>query len=261
MNYAQLKFAFKGDYGHFPAEFSENVSIIEKIKTSFSNAFLSDKFAFDAYKRFFPSTTEKKYKQLLAEKLKRAFNISKGIQADYIQTIFETIDSYEKEQKPIKELKADLKQKLTDSGFLADKSQKQRASRIDLVVENAISNSYARKTYEEIQNAPDALRYRKWTQLDRKTKRKDHSEFAGKIFDTKDPAFALIMPPKGHKCKCKINIIIPEEEALKIGIANPTELAKTLTDSDKEYNPLKDYKPDVQKYDKSIGAILKGWFK
>lgn len=261
MNINELKFAFRQDYGHFPLEFSEPVSIVDRIKTSFSNAFLSDKSAFEKYRLLFPKTDEKKFKAILNEKFKRAFELSKAVQADYIQKIFESLDEYEKEQKPLKELKTDLTQKLMDSGFMPDASKKQRASRIDLVIENAISINYARKTYEEIQNAPDSMRYRKWTQIDRKTKRKDHTQFAGKIFDTKDPLFAKIMPQKGHKCKCKVDIIVSEAEAKKQGIANIKELYDSLSDSDKEFTPLEDFKPDYAKYDKGIGSILKGFFK
>jgi hypothetical protein len=261
MSINELKFEFKKDYGYFPVEFSEPLSFWDKLKNNFGNAFGDNALTYKLFKKFNPSSTEKEFKKVQAEILKRGFRLSKAMQADMVQEMIDTIDLYEKENKPLSELADLLNNRLVEKGFLQDSSTKQKASRINLIIDTAISVTRAKQVFNEMQNAPDSMRYRMLSQIDRAGKRHEHTALLGKVYDTKDPSFALLMMPKGFGCGCEWSIIITEDELKDYEIGDINKDYADLSENDKLFNPLEDFKPETKKYDKSIARKIMDWFQ
>jgi hypothetical protein len=117
--------------------------------------------------------------------------------------------------------------------------------------------AYSQGKYKQQKLISDIYPSWKYSQIERSTKRHDHSLLNNKVFRHDDPIWKKIYPPSGFGCKCSV-IPIKENSNLQDG----SQYLDELNDSkDFQMTPLDAWKVDTTKYVEGIREQLQKFLK
>lgn len=81
------------------------------------------------------------------------------------------------------------------------------ASRLKVIYDTNMQMAFSQGKYKQQKLISDLYPYWKYTQIERPTKRHNHSLLHNKVFRHDDPIWDLIYPPSGFGCKCSVTPI------------------------------------------------------
>lgn len=211
----------------------------------------------------------------------RAFTVAKVMKLDILQSIKDEVDRIFTEGITFNEFQRDLEPTLKRLGWWGKVKAKDvpgykpspdvdpeqvvqlgSPRRLKTIYQVNANIAYAAGRYNTDMQAVQLLPYWRYNQIDRKTKRKSHEPFAGKIFRWDDPIWNIIYPPSDWLCGCTVTPMSEYEiksQGLKISKGKDfMALAKRNIPAEWQYNPAKDYltwKPDLSIYDNNIKKL------
>ena len=136
--------------------------------------------------------------------------------------------------------------------------------RLSIIYQTNANVAYSAAHYKfQTQNAVSRP-YWLYHQIDRKTKRKSHAHFAGKVFMSDDPIWNTIYPPNGWNCGCWVEALTKEEmQARGLKVSNGNDFIKFADkniDPEWQYNPGQSlFSPDLSKYDSDLRAVYEAY--
>lgn len=193
-----------------------------------------------------------KWDELDAEAHDKAFTIAKVMSADLLQDIYNSVEKAKNEGLSLKQFKKDLVPTLEQKGWggLAP-------SRLKVIYDTNMQMSYSKGQYEQNMLIAEQYPYWKYVQIERKTKRHDHSKFHNKIFRYDDPIWNSIYPPSGYGCSCMV-IPLSEKEVSQQGlsVSSGEKFMKDIDKNSTNLTPLKAWKPETKDYASGIKMQL-----
>jgi len=144
-----------------------------------------------------------------------AFTIA-GLKAELLAEARDIMDKLIIEGQSIEVARQEFRRIITDRGWLADKTKKQQAWRVDLVIDTNLKTSNAIGRYEA-QNDPDVVSqtpYYLYRHGDSVVPRPTHKALDGVVYKRDDPRAADLYAPRGFRCSC-LNFVISEREYQK----------------------------------------------
>lgn len=185
-----------------------------------------------------------------AETHDRAFTVANVMKADIIQTIFNRLEYSIENGKPLKHFQDNLMNDLEGSGWTGS-----NPSRLKVIFETNRNIAFSKGQYFKLKTTSDIYPYWKWNQIERPTKRHDHSKLHGKVFRHDDPFWNSNFPPNGYGCKCSV-VPITEAEAKAIGISKFEDFKDELIE-EPTIKPLEAWEPQFDKYHIKLQKELK----
>lgn len=187
-----------------------------------------------------------------AEAHDKAFTVAKVMFADILQKIYDYIEQAKSEGWTLKQFQDNLLPALENSGWTGASP-----SRLKVIYDTNMQMAYAQGKYKQQKLISDLYPYWKYVQIQRPTKRHDHSLFHNKIFRHDDSIWDLIYPPSGFGCKCSV---IPIKDATNV--EDGSNYIKLVKESKQfQLTPLKAWKPETELYVEGIKNQLKTMLK
>lgn len=183
----------------------------------------------------------------------KAFTVAGVFKADVLQEIANYIISSMQKGNTFKDF-----QKEAINGGLVDRMAKagwtgNNSSRLQVIYDTNIKMAAAQGKYEQFILTKDVFPNVKYLQVERKTKRHDHSLLHNHIFNLDDPLLNIIAPPSAFRCNCRL---VPTKES-------PTAFDSNLIKGSKEFiiSPLSVWKPKFEKYSSEIKSQLQSYLE
>lgn len=173
----------------------------------------------------------------------KAFTVAKVMSADILQTIFDNVEKAKSEGWTLKQFQDNLLPELKKAGWTGT-----TASRLKVIYDTNMQMAYSQGKYRQQKLIADLYPYWKYTQIERPTKRHDHTLLHGKVFRHDDPIWDLIYPPSGFGCKCSVTPI-KDGSNVEDGSNYLEQLKKS---KEFQLTPLKSWKPETNIYVKEI---------
>lgn len=242
----QLVIDYYKKYGKLPKfstmAFADNVETALKMPPERALKFLKQK------SQRVKVTTD--WEQMSNEAHQKAFTVSKVMSADILQEIANYVQKAVKEGKPFSQFKKEAKE-----GGLIERMQKagwtgKNPSRLKVIYNTNLSMAAAKGKYQQMLLTKDLYPNVKYLQVERKTKRHDHSKLHGHVFSLDDPILNTIAPPSAFLCKCRL---APTKEQA-MSSESFTDLIKDSQDF--KISPLKEWIPDFTKYSDKLKGFL-----
>lgn len=173
----------------------------------------------------------------------KAFTVAKVMFADILQLIYDYVERAKSEGMTLKQFQDLLLPEIEKKGWTGATPH-----RLKVIYDTNMQMAYAQGKYKQQKLISHLYPYWKYTQIQRPTKRHNHSLLHGKVFRHDDPIWDLIYPPSGFGCKCSVT---------------PIKDATDLEDGSKYLNQLKNskdftlkpahtWKVDTSKYVKGL---------
>ncbi|MBO6789525.1 MAG: hypothetical protein JJ894_03210 [Dinoroseobacter sp.] len=146
----------------------------------------------------------------------RAFVVAKAMQDDLLQTIRVAVDRAIAEGTTLEQFRDELEPKLRAAGWWGREKrvdpltgeeisvQLGSRHRLKVIFDTNLRTSYAAGRWQRIWRTRAAFPYLEYRQIDRPTKRHDHTRYHGLIRPVEDPIWAEIFPPNGWFCGCTV---------------------------------------------------------
>ena len=190
--------------------------------------------------------------ELDAEAHDKAFTVAKVLSADILQLIYDYIEKAKEEGQILKKFRDELLPKLQESGWSGA-----TPSRLKVIYDTNMQMAYSKGKYRQQKLIANMYPFCKYKQIQRATKRHDHSHLNGKIFKHDDPIWDLIYPPSGFGCKCSV---VPIKDGSKA--EQGSDYMQQVKDSGEfQLTPLKGWKPETGVYVSGIRNKLRGMLK
>lgn len=143
-----------------------------------------------------------------------AFTVA-GLTAELLEEARQILDKLIIEGTSIQEARGRFNELMTDSGWLANASTKQRAWRIDTIIDTNLktSNAIGRYAYQNDPDVIDAFPYYLNRHGDSVVPRPVHKKLDGIVYRRDDPRAAALYKPSGYRCSC-LTFVISEREYL-----------------------------------------------
>jgi hypothetical protein len=188
------------------------------------------------------------WNDLSKEAHSKSFTVAKVMSADVLQNVIDYIQKSVASGKGFKE----FKQNAIDGGLVEAMQQAGwtgNANRLHVIFDTNVKMAQAKGRYQQLMLTKDVFPNVKYVQIERKTKRHDHSLLHNHVFSLNDPVLNRIYPPSGFRCGCTL---FPTKE-------NPTNPNLDFLKTSKDFNisPIEPWKPDVKKYTDKIQKTLK----
>ncbi|MGL4986207.1 MAG: phage minor head protein [Treponemataceae bacterium] len=136
--------------------------------------------------------------------------------------------------------------------------------RIKTMYHTNMRTAYAASHYRKMLSVSHLRPYWQYQQVERKTKRKEHSVYDGKIWKADNSVWDIIYPPNGWNCDCYIKSLT-EQQAQSEGTIQTQNIEIKNIPSEWAYNVGKEaFVPNFQKYKLPIqikAAINKAYAK
>ena len=190
--------------------------------------------------------------ELNTEAHDKAFTVAKVLSADILQLLYDHVEKAKEEGQTLKQFREELLPKLQESGWSGA-----TPSRLKVIYDTNMQMSYAKGKYRQQKLISNMYPFWKYKQIQRATKRHDHSILDGKVFKHDDPIWDLIYPPSGFGCKCSVIPIKDGSQAEK----GSDYLQQVKDSAEFQLTPLKAWKPDTEVYVSGIRDKLKGLLK
>jgi len=202
----------------------------------------------------------------------RSFTAAKVMKLDILQELKDEVDKIFSEGITFEQFQQDLKPALKKLGWWGKVKAKDvpgykpapdidpekvvqlgSPARLKIIFNTNSRVAYSAARYkskaQNIKNRP----YWRYNQLDRRTKRKVHAVYAGKVFMWDDPIWDKIYPPSDWNCGCSVTALSHAEFEAAGGKLSYGKDFPIVTGKGWDYNPGKSYyKPDQKKYDNDI---------
>ena len=242
----------------------------EKVKSKIQNKLLEFKepedlnlqLLFQEKPKEFLKYLRKKYKNIMTsdrwdalekESYDKGFTVSKVANADLLEDILAYViqgrESGATFQDFVKEIDADkLVERMQEAGWTG-----KSPSRLKVIYETNIQVAYSKEKFKQQSAVADVLPLLGYEQIERSTKRHDHTKYHRKAFPASDPIWKKIYPPSGFGCKCMtISLDIDDAKELGFDIVN----AKDYTPEAPQLSLIEQWQPDMKKYNKKLGDLL-----
>ncbi len=242
----------------------------EKVKSKLQNKLLEFKepedlnlqLLFKEKPKEFLKYLRKKYKNIMTsdrwdalekESYDKGFTVSKVANADLLEDILAYViqgrESGATFQDFVKEIDADkLVERMQEAGWTG-----KSPSRLKVIYETNIQVAYSKEKFKQQSAVADVLPLLGYEQIERSTKRHDHTKYHRKAFPASDPIWKKIYPPSGFGCKCMtISLDIDDAKELGFDIVN----AKDYTPEAPQLSLIEQWQPDMKKYNKKLGDLL-----
>jgi SPP1 gp7 family putative phage head morphogenesis protein len=181
--------------------------------------------------------------ELDAEAHDKAFTVAKVMNADILQLIYDYVERAKSEGMTLKQFQDSLLPELEKKGWAGA-----TPSRLKVIYDTNMQMAYAQGKYRQQKLIAHIYLYWKYTQIQRPTKRHNHSLLHGKVFRHDDPIWDLIYPPSGFCCKCSVTPIKDGNNA-EDGSKYLNQLKKS---KDFTLQPAHTWKVDTSKYVKDL---------
>lgn len=185
--------------------------------------------------------------ELDSEAHSKAFTVAKVMNADILQLIYDFIEQAKTHGWTLAEFREKLLNRLAESGWTG-----LAPSKLKVVYDTNMQMAYSQGKFKQQKLISDLYPYWKYTQIERPTKRHDHSLLNGKVFRHDDPIWKKIYPPSGFGCKCSV-VPIKDDSKLEEG---QKYLPSLENSSDFQLTPLKAWEPIVNNYVDGIRKAL-----
>jgi len=183
----------------------------------------------------------------------KSFTVAKVMSADVLQEIINYIIKSVESGGGFDEFKKNainggLVEAMQNAGWTG-----RNTSRLQIIFDTNVKMAQAKGRYKQLMLTKELYPNVKYIQIERKTKRHDHSLLHNHVFSLDDPVLDKIYPPSGFRCGCKL---FPTKE-------KPTNPDLSFLDKSKEFqiSPLKTWKPSVKKYTAKIQKALNEFLK
>jgi hypothetical protein len=177
----------------------------------------------------------------------KSFTVAKVMSADVLQNVIDYIQKSVASGKGFEEFKQNA-----INGGLVEAMQKAgwtgNANRLHVIFDTNVKMAQAKGRYQQLVLTKDVFPNVKYVQIERRTKRHDHSLLNNHVFSLDDPILSTIYPPSGFRCGCTL---FPTKEA-----TTHPNLNFLKTSKDFNISPIKPWKPDVKKYTDKIHKAL-----
>lgn len=156
------------------------------------------------------------YRDWWREEHARGFVVAKGMSDDILRTIRARLDEALAQGHTLERFRADLTPELQARGWWGRDRvydeltgewkdvQLGSARRLRVIFDTNMRTSLAAGRWARIQRTKRAFPYLEYRQIDRPTKREDHTRFHGLIRPVDDPVWLRIFPPNGWFCACSV---------------------------------------------------------
>jgi len=183
------------------------------------------------------------WEELDAEAHNKAFTVAKVMSADILQMIYDYVERAKSEGMTLSKFQTMLLPRLEAAGWTGVTQ-----SRLKVIYDTNMQMAYAQGKYRQQKLISHIYPYWKYTQIQRPTKRHNHSLLLNKVFRHDDPIWDLIYPPSGFGCKCSVTPIkdgTNAEEGTKY-------LRQLRRSKDFTLHPAYTWKVDTSKYVKDL---------
>lgn len=189
------------------------------------------------------------WEELDAEAHNKAFTVAKVMSADILQMIYDYVERAKSEGMTLKQFQESLLPELEKNGWTGASP-----SRLKTIYDTNMQMAYAQGKYRQQKLISHIYPYWKYTQIQRPTKRHNHSLLHGKVFRHDDPIWDLIYPPSGFGCKCSVT---PIKDGTNAEEGNHF-LNNILNKDDFTLKPVTAWKVETEKYTLNIkNSLLK----
>jgi len=179
------------------------------------------------------------WKQLDADAHDRAFTVANITSADVLQDIInyitETVakgERFKDFQK--KAIEGGLVERMQQAGWTGDKN------RLKVIYNTNVDMAAAKGRFKQLMVTKNIFPNVRYVQVERITKRHDHSLLHNKVFALDDPLLESVYPPSGFNCKCAVFPTKDEPSPFEPEFLDATE-SSTIS-------PLKTWQPEISKY-------------
>jgi len=192
------------------------------------------------------------WNQLEAEAHAKAFTVAKIMNADVLQEVFDYVHKAKKDGWSLRTF-----QKQVTEGGLVERMQEagwtgRSNARLKVIYDTNMKVSAAKGKYEGMQLISDIKPYWIYRQVERHTKRIDHSHFNGKKFKHDDPIWNYIYPPSAFGCACTV-IATADPSGVEDG---RQYLHLVQNNNNYQIKPLRQFEVDTSKYQDKIRTQL-----
>lgn len=188
--------------------------------------------------------------EIIEEAEDKANTVATIMLADILQDLYNNIQTAKNkgETKPVVDFEIEALLNLASLGWTGEKPY-----RLQTILDTNVSVAHSEHKLKQQKLIADLYQYWQYQQIERPTKRHDHSIFHNKVFRHDDPIWQLIYPPTGYGCKCSV---IPLRSAPQVD--NGEKYTNFVKQSEEfNFSPLKKWKPDIDKYANKIKKQLK----
>ena len=243
--------------------------IKEDLKRSLITAFLMRSVKGTAYlkKRGENLVETWDYDDLESKAHVKSFTVAKTAGADVLQDIYNAVQKAKAEGTSLKDFITNLKPTLEEKGWWGKKEVDGKTvtlgtpHRLATILDTNIKTSYAQGRWESMMNIAE---YRPWfvyEQINRPTKRHDHTKFDKHIYHYTNPIVRTLFPPKGFGCDCSMRAVNEKEKDRLVAagyvlVDMGKEDEKFITEDMKSFDPIGDYKPKNKNYEPEIKKNL-----
>lgn len=190
--------------------------------------------------------------ELDAEAHEKAFTVANLMSADILQTVYDNVEKAKSEGWTLKQFQDNLLPELEKTGWTGA-----TASRLKVIYDTNMQMAYSQGKYRQQKLIAGLYPYWKYSQIERPTKRHDHTLLHGKVFRHDDPIWDLIYPPSGFGCKCSVT---PIKDASNV--EDGSNYIKQVKESGQfQLTPLKVWKPETELYVEGIRNKLRKMLK
>lgn len=198
--------------------------------------------------------TTSKWNELEKEAHDKAFTVAKVMSADVLQDIYDYVQSAVKEgwsydtfKKKVRD--GGLVERMQNAGWLKTATDKQIGVRLQVIIDTNVKMAYGKGNYNRLMLVKDKKPYWIYHQVERKTKRAEHSIYNGRKFHCDDPIWNTIYPPSGFRCSCWVEAVAEPD-----GVESGSNIE--INPGEHPISPLTAWKPDTLKYVEGIRKLL-----
>lgn len=200
--------------------------------------------------------TTSKWNELEKEAHDKAFTVAKVMSADVLQDIYDYVQTAVKEGLSYKSFKdrvrnGGLVERMQNAGWLKTATDKQIGARLQVIIDTNVKMAYGKGNYNRLMLVKDKKPYWIYHQVERKTKRAEHSIYNGRKFHCDDPIWNTIYPPSGFRCSCWVEAVAEPD-----GVESGSNIE--INPDEHPISPLSVWKPETTKYVEGIGKALEG---
>lgn len=241
-------------FGKLPLLFKENVYPVVSGETAKVSFKLPPEKALDYLRNKGKNIiTTSSWNEIEANAYAKSFTVAKVMSADVVQEVFDYVLKAKEEGWSLKTFQDNVE----NDGLLERMQQAgwtgKDASRLKVIYDTNMKMAAAKGKYDGLKLIADVKPFWVYKQVERKTKRHDHSTFHNKKFRHDDPIWTIIFPPSAFGCSC--HVVATTDGS---GVESGSDYLDKVADS-KDYtlSPLKQFEPDYDKYHSQIAEQLK----
>jgi len=201
--------------------------------------------------------TTARWDEITAEAHQKAFTVAGILNADVVQEVFNYMQKAIQDGWSLNTFIENVKEgglytRMQETGWTG-----KNARRLRLIYDTNMKIAAAKGRFDAFKIISDIKPYWIYKQIDRVSKRHDHSLLHNKKFKHNDPIWATIFPPTGFFCSCHVVATANGD-----GVENGADYMNLLKDNNNfQFSAIKQYEADLTKYSIGIKKELEKIFK